>query len=208
MNINIQQAYWPVGASGMAFAYKPLLDFVDKLTSDLKMKKNTAEDIYGCRGFVAHGFVDSVQLNGGLLGDPQWSLCVTCGAWLSLSLWEYLVHSDPSSADIRRVFNIFRRNVLFFVDYIWENEASGYVYTGPTTSPENSYRIKEAIKLEGKDVSDQGPYLQDEVMFLAFSPAIDISVLRQISNVFSILVSLNNENGDDLVLAKRFGKIC
>ena len=137
------------------------------------------------------------------------SLCVSCGAWITLSLWEALLYSDPSVNDLRRTLNIFRKNVQFFIDYIWEDNISGYVHTGPTTSPENSYRLKAL----GIEFIQQGPKLPDQINFLSFSPAIDISILRQVSSAFSILIStigaseghLEHTYQEDIALSKRFG---
>jgi alpha-L-fucosidase 2 len=137
---------------------------------------------------------------------------VTCGAWIALSLWEALLYSDPPANDLQRTLNIFRKIVLFFIDYIWEDNSTGYVHTGPTTSPENSYRLKDLNDL-GKPKLEEGPQLADQISFLSFSPAIDISILRQVSNVFSILVDtigarkdlFEYNYQDDLALSKRFG---
>ena len=30
----------------------------------------------------------------GMNGDPQWSLCVTCGAWLAIQVWEHFTYID------------------------------------------------------------------------------------------------------------------
>lgn len=137
---------------------------------------------------------------------------MTCGAWIALSLWEALLYSDPSANDLQRTLNIFRKVVVFFIDYIWEDDNTGYVHTGPTTSPENSYRLKDSSDLT-KPKLEQGPQLPDQINFLSFSPAIDISILRQVSNVFSILVDIigvrkdhfEHSYQDDLALSKLFG---
>jgi alpha-L-fucosidase 2 len=204
-------AYWAAGSVGMSYVYRPLLDFIEKLLFQHEnivsnVSENTAESMYGCRGFVAHGFLDSVSLNAGLLGESKWSLCVTCGAWLALSLWESILFSSPSletnKSDQERILVIFRNIVEFFVDYLWEDE-EGNVHSGPTTSPENSYILKH-LRPEG--FSD-GPVQADQIHYLVFSPAIDISVMRQVSSVFNILVAICDSTVDDIALAKRYDSL-
>eukprot|EP01035_Chromulina_nebulosa_P019122 gene19122-24958_t len=57
-----------------------------------KSGKESALNLYDCKGWVAHGFMDG-YMNTGLAGEAQWSLCITCGAWLALSLWDAVTYS-------------------------------------------------------------------------------------------------------------------
>jgi alpha-L-fucosidase 2 len=98
--------------------------------------------MYGCkdpRAWMAHGFTDDT-LDGFPYGDNQWALCVTCGAWAALSIWEHLITQPLSVAVLMEVVRSFRGVALFFQEYAWK-DTEGKVHTGPTTSPENSYVI-------------------------------------------------------------------
>jgi hypothetical protein len=131
-----------------------------------------AQEMYGCKdpeAWVAHGFTDG-DLSGFPYGDNQWALCVTCGSWAALTLWEQLLHEPVSvknAALLRRVVASLRGVAKFFVEYMWAEEtgesgespstesqgdassssasvvssSSSVVHTGPTTSPENSYLV-------------------------------------------------------------------
>jgi alpha-L-fucosidase 2 len=96
--------------------------------------------MYGCkdsRAWMAHGFTDDT-LDGFPYGDNQWALCVTCGAWAALTIWEHLIAQPLSVAVLMEVVRSLRGVALFFQEYTW-NDTEGKVHTGPTTSPENSY---------------------------------------------------------------------
>lgn len=104
--------------------------------------------MYGCQntqGWVAHGFTDG-DLDTSPYGDNQWALCVTCGAWAALAIWEHLIAQQITLSALVEVADTLRGVVLFFQEYMYREEKGaseeGYVmHTGPTTSPENSYII-------------------------------------------------------------------
>ena len=80
----------------------------------------------------------------------QWSLCVTCGAWLAVQAWDSLLYhrldqSSVRSTLVQEFIPIFRGIASFFLDYMvvlpsLDNRT--VAHTGPTPSPENSYEIK------------------------------------------------------------------
>lgn len=102
--------------------------------------------MYGCsdpHAWVAHGFLDD-RLQGWPYGDNQWALCVTCGAWAALAIWEHLLITPVSVPLLVEVITVLRGIVKFFREYMLrEGDADGgyTMHTGPTTSPENSYVI-------------------------------------------------------------------
>ena len=92
LNINMQMTYWAAHAAGLRETTAPLHAFIQALAA---AGRSTARDMYGCSApgaWVAHGFTDNA-LSAGLLGDAQWSLCVTCGAWLATHLVDSLSFS-------------------------------------------------------------------------------------------------------------------
>jgi hypothetical protein len=109
--------------------------------------------MYGCtdpQAWAAHGFVDA-DLDGFPYGDNQWALCVTCGAWAALSVWEHLIMHELDTAALFEVTDTLRGVVLFFRHYMWrENSVEGAytMHTGPTTSPENSYVLLQSGKFQ------------------------------------------------------------
>lgn len=139
LNINLQQIYWSADVAGMSETMEPLIKFIESLSVNGRI---TAKEIYDSKSvdaWVAHGFTDNT-LNGGLLGDLQWSLCVSCGAWMALHIWDHLSYKMDYHMLINVNIPILRGVILFFKEYMWQDK-NGVYHTGPTTSPENSYEI-------------------------------------------------------------------
>ena len=55
-------------------------------------------------------------------GGLMWNMCVTCGAWLSLHLWEQLMHSFDASLLVQVLLPVYRSTARFFVEYMFEGE--------------------------------------------------------------------------------------
>lgn len=141
LNINLQMNHWAAPAVGLgALTSKPLAEFVKRLRAS---GAQTAQQFYQCKGWVAHGFTDE-YMDTGTAADYHWALCVTCGAWASLSLWDYTAYlplTDEDSAGLRmEVLAALAGVADFFLDYLVA-DTRGQMHTGPTTSPENSYLL-------------------------------------------------------------------
>lgn len=136
-------------------------------------------------GWVAHGFFDG-YLDGGLSGPVHWSLCVTCGAWTALSLWEHVSFTGDESTLHTHLLPAFKGIAEFFLDYMFRIDS--VYHTGPTTSPENSYTVQDI----------HGTYAAQ----LTLSPAIDASVLRQVANAYSIAIQMARSSDSNLIVPK------
>jgi alpha-L-fucosidase 2 len=187
-NINLQQVYWGADVTGMGSHLRPLGRFMARLA---KKGSTTAQNMYGItgNGWVAHGFTDN-SLSGGLRGEPYWSLCVTCGAWMALSMWEHLLFTPTSewvseTNLMSSVLLLLRGAAEFFTEYMFIAEDGITHHTGPTTSPENSYILMH-VNASTNSVCMVGA-AAPQASHLAMSPALDASVLRQLASAFSIL---------------------
>jgi alpha-L-fucosidase 2 len=167
LNINLQMVYWPTYSLGLHRAItSPFIDFIRQISHSGHL---TAKKLYNCDGWVGHGFTDSF-LEMGIRGDLQWALCVTCGSWLALSLWDHMIYSTFSLDFTMNTFlPIYRSIIDFYLCYLFQGP-DGYVHTGPTTSPENSFTGYLGGKATGRKI----------VQYLTLSPAIDMSILRQV----------------------------
>lgn len=183
MNINMQEMYSASGVASMDDTVKSLIDFVQRLSNTGKI---IAETYYDCKtgnSWVSHAFTDDT-MNGGVLGDTQWSLCVTCGAWLANHLFDLILFSEDYQFEEDllnilklKIIPLFRGIATFFIDYIIVFQ--GTSYTGPSTSPENSYRIRQRSSTKSKSSNESSPY-ENYITHIAMNPAIDISILRQV----------------------------
>lgn len=178
---------------------------------EITIGRIAANKIYNCPfasrdAWVAHGFTDS-RLDGGIFGDLQWSLCVTCGAWLSVQLFDWITYQtiDYELLEIK-IIPIHRGIVNFFLHHMFFTSKHQpdqiltlqdiltaklsledfIAHTGPTTSPENSYKILFSNTTNSL------------IEVLAFTPALDISILRQVS-LFKLLLTVYCFQSNDIV---------
>ena len=86
ININIQMNYWPAEVCNLSECHLPLFDLIERMRAN---GRETAQAMYGCRGFVCHHNTD-------IWGDtaPQdlWmpaTIWPMGAAWLCLHIFEH-----------------------------------------------------------------------------------------------------------------------
>jgi alpha-L-fucosidase 2 len=159
ININLQMNYWLAEVCNLSECTAPLFDLVDLM---VRRGRETAKNLYGCEGFVAHhntdiwGDTDPTGISG---SSPFW---IMGGAWLALHLYEHYRFTGDKEFLETRAFPVLEQALLFFRDYLAEDERGG-LHTGPSVSPENNY-----ITGDGQTAA------------LCMSPAMDIEILREL----------------------------
>ena len=175
ININLQMMYWAVDAVGIGTqVIPPLVKFLRKLRES---GTRTAQEMYGCKGWVAHGFTDA-YMDTGMAADYHWAMCVSCGAWAALSLFDHVSFAGIAQESARlaqeELLLSFQGVAEFFLDYMVV--AKGVLHTGPTTSPENTYSTVRMSSSRERILAQ-----------LALSPALDISVLRNVAAAYTLI---------------------
>ena len=135
INANIQMNYWPAELLGLAECHEPLFDLIDRM---LPNGRDTAREMYGCRGFAAHH-------NTNLWGEtrPE-GILMTCtvwpmgAAWLCLHLWEHYRFGGDADFLRERAYPVMKEAAEFLLDYMTVDEV-GRRMTGPSVSPENRF---------------------------------------------------------------------
>ena len=140
ININTEMNYWPAAVCGLASCEEPLFDLLARMVPN---GQHTAQEMYGCRGFVAHHNTD-------LWGDtdPQdrylpASFWPMGAAWLCTHIWRYYLYSCDVQF-LRSRFTILEQAVLFFIDFL-EQDEDGFYVTNPSVSPENTYILPSGV---------------------------------------------------------------
>lgn len=157
INMNTQMNYWAAEVSNLSECHLALSDFMEKVREKGTI---TARDVYNCRGFVAH---HNLNLYGDSDFEGRFNSCVVWpmgGAWLSLHLWEHYAYTLDIDYLKNKAYPILKDAALFMLDYMVENE-NGELLTGPSLSPENTYRTKD------------GRYGT-----ICMAPAMDIQIVR------------------------------
>lgn len=136
LNINLQMNYWPAEVANLAECHQPLFELAESLREP---GRKTAKVHYGAKGWVAHHITDVWGFT--TPGDgAQWGLWPMGGAWLCQHLWEHYAFNGDRTFLARRAYPVMKEAAEFFLDYLVE-DPQGRLVSGPSISPENSYRL-------------------------------------------------------------------
>lgn len=183
LNINLEMAYWGTMASNLQISAEPLFSFVDRLAEKGRV---TAKDWYGIDGgWVAHGFTDA-SADARALGENRWALCVTCGAWAALATYDASEMAPTNKSLLTQAMLQLEGAARFFTQYLVPYNISSreqVVVTGPTTSPENSYRrvLDSESSKKNATSSKRKKY---EYGTIAMAPAIDVAILFRLFEAY------------------------
>ena len=164
ININTEMNYWPAEECNLAEMHQPLFDLVDAARP---AGRAVARALYGARGFVIHHntdiWGDAVPIDG--VGSGIWPMG---GAWLSLHFWEHYDFTRDREFLARRAYPVLKEASEFLLDYMVD-DGHGHLLTGPSISPENSFRGPDgkAHRLA------MGPYMDTEIARALFTRAIE-----------------------------------
>jgi alpha-L-fucosidase 2 len=144
LNINQQMNHWPLEVGNLAELIMPLTDYVEGLAES---GRHTAKHFYDAKGWCAHilanawGFTSPSE-------DPSWGATNTCGAWISLHLWEHYLYTLDKEY-LKRVYPVMRGAAEFLCSILIEDPESNYLVTAPTTSPENGFYLNTEDEARG-----------------------------------------------------------
>lgn len=135
LDINTQQNYWSANRVNLAECNVPLFGYLGLLADH---GRETAEKMYGCRGWVAHTVCNAWGYTAPGWG-VSWGMNVTGGAWLATHLWIHYQYTLDREYLRTTAYPILRESAQFFSDYMVKDPRTGYLVTGPSISPENGY---------------------------------------------------------------------
>ena len=175
LNINLQMNYWHAETCNLAECHRPLFEFLESLRHP---GRRTAKIHYGCRGFVAHHLTDLWGFTAPADG-AWWGLWPMGAAWLCRHLWEHWEFSR-STQFLARTYPVMKEAAEFFVDYLVE-DPKGRLVTGPSMSPENSYRLPDG----STGVLCMGPTMDTSIVEELFQHCIDATAILNVDAEFA-----------------------
>ncbi|TVY02174.1 glycoside hydrolase family 95 protein [Cohnella terricola] len=135
LDVNTEMNYYLTETSNLAESHEPLLTFLERLAED---GRTAAKDFYGCDGWVAHVFTNAWGFTA-----PgwhySWGLNVTGGLWLAMQLIDRYEFGCEDAYLRYRAYPVLRAAAVFYLDYMTLHPKNGYLVTGPSNSPENSF---------------------------------------------------------------------
>jgi len=139
INMNTEMNYWPTEICNLSDCHQPLFDLIKRAFPN---GQRTAREMYGCEGFMMHHATN-------IWGDSAPEGCYVPaiiwpvgGAWLVLHLWEHYQFSMDEVFLRDDAYELMKQAALFFTQYMTEDK-EGWLVTGPTVSPENSFFSSE-----------------------------------------------------------------
>ncbi|KIW97691.1 uncharacterized protein Z519_01275 [Cladophialophora bantiana CBS 173.52] len=165
LDINTQMNYFPLEPCGLGYeCHGPLARYMQKLAA---AGAESARNFYGAqKGWVAHVFsnVWGFTAPG---WETSWGLNVTGGLWMAMEMkehWEYNLDKAYLKA---YAWDVLKAAAEFFLEYMSTvDQKAGYLVTGPSVSPENTFFVDE-----------KG---QREEHSLSLSPTLDVVLVRDL----------------------------
>ena len=135
VNINTQMNYWHVEACGLPECHEPLFDMLRDLCA---VGEKTANNLYGCRGFVLNHSTDVWRKTTPCGGLTQYSYWPASGGWLCSHLYTRFKYTGDMDFLRETAFPITEKSARFYLDFMVKAPDGTYV-TAPATSPENRF---------------------------------------------------------------------
>jgi alpha-L-fucosidase 2 len=178
ININTEMNYWPAEKCNLPEMHEPLIQMVKELSES---GRQTAQTMYGARGWVTHHNTDIWRISG-VVDGAFWGMWPMGGAWLSQHMWEkYLYNGDTEY--LETVYPVLKSACLFYQDFLIEEPTNNWLVVSPSVSPENAPAGRPSICA--------GATMDNQILFDLFTNTIKAAELL----------------GKDKALTKEFRKI-
>ena len=144
-NINVEMNYWPAEVCNLSECHLPFIEMVKDVSVT---GAETAEKMYGARGWTLHHNTDLWRTTGAVDNGPV-GVWPTCNAWFCAHLWErYLFSGDRKY--VSEIYPVLKGCAQFFQDFLVEDPNTGYMVVCPSNSPENHPGIGSYTDDKGK----------------------------------------------------------
>jgi alpha-L-fucosidase 2 len=158
--------YWLSETCNLSEYTEPLLELIEHLSQN---GRKTAMLHYGCNGWVAHHNSDiwahtapvGPLIRSAGFDCTGYSVWPMSSGWLCRHLWEHYLFTGDEVFLKNKAMPIIIEACSFYLDYLIEDE-DGYMVTGLSISPENTYEFG-------------GKHYHIDKM-----PAMDIAILREL----------------------------
>jgi alpha-L-fucosidase 2 len=189
-NINTEMNYWLAENTNLSECHQPLFDFMKELAVNGAM---TAKVNYAIqKGWVTHHNSDlwaKTSPPGGYdwdpKGMPRWSAWPMAGAWFCTHLWDHYLFTGDQVFLKEEAYPLMKGAAEFMLSWLINDPKSNYLVTNPSTSPENT------IKIKGKEYQ------------LSMATTMDMAIIRELFNAcISTSTILNIDSEFKAILEK------
>lgn len=166
LDINTEQNYWHANVCNLAECNTPLFNYIESL---VEPGRKTVRTMYGTRGWTAHTTANAWG-HTPCSGAYWWGAFPTGGTWLALQMVEHHRFTQDSLFMLNEAYPILKENAQFLLDYLTPCPNTGYLLTGPSISPENSFTYNG-----GGYCLTMMPTVDRTLTYELFSALIDVS---------------------------------
>ena len=174
ININAEMNYWPVEKTNLAELHEPFLKMVEEMAV---AGQQTARDMYGARGWMAHHNTDIWRATGAVDG-AFWGAWINGGGWTSQHLWEHYQYGGDKNF-LASAYPILKGAALFYVDFLVEHPKYHWLVASPDESPENAPAAHAGSSL------DAGVTMTNQIVFDVFSTVIRAAAILKKDKAFA-----------------------
>ncbi|WP_054025246.1 glycosyl hydrolase family 95 catalytic domain-containing protein [Bacillus sp. FJAT-28004] len=135
LDVNTEMNYYPTEISNLAECHVPLMNYIERLSV---AGRQAAQDFYGSEGWVAHVFSNAWGFSAPGW-ETGWGLNVTGGLWIATHLKEHYEYGLDHQFLTKQAYPVMKEAAVFFLDYMTVHSGNGWLVTGPSNSPENSF---------------------------------------------------------------------
>jgi alpha-L-fucosidase 2 len=174
ININTEMNYWPAEKTNLPEMHEPLIKMVEELAVT---GQQTAKDMYGARGWMAHHNTDLWRINGAVDG-AFWGSWPNGGGWLSQHLWQHYLYNGDKKY-LSSVYEVLKGAAMFYADYLVEHPKYHWLVICPDESPENAPAAHQGSSV------DAGVTMTNQIVFDVFSNAIKAATVLNKDKAFA-----------------------
>jgi alpha-L-fucosidase 2 len=135
ININTEMNYWPVEVTNLSECHEPLFRLIKESAIN---GAETAKNMYGNRGWVAHHNVDIWRQTYPVDNQARFSFWPMAQGWLTSHLWEHYQFTEDETFLKNELYPVLKGAAEFYADWLFENKA-GFLLTPVSTTPENAF---------------------------------------------------------------------
>lgn len=166
-NINLEMNYWPSEVLNLSACHEPLFAMMMNL---VKTGHETAEDYYGCPGWVLHHNTD-IWLGTAPVDNADHGIWPTGGAWLCHQLWEHFQFTQDTVFLRDTAYPVMKSAAQFFNCFLIKDPKTGWLISCPSNSPEHGGLVA-------------GPTMDNQIIRDLFKHFIKASEILQADNSF------------------------
>ncbi|OME77657.1 alpha-L-fucosidase [Paenibacillus sp. FSL A5-0031] len=178
LDINTEMNYYPTEISNLAECHVPLMNYIERLSV---AGRQAAQDFYGSEGWVAHVFSNAWGFSAPGW-ETGWGLNVTGGLWIAMHLKEHYEYGLDRDFLMKQAYPVMKESAIFFLDYMTVHPTYGWLVTGPSNSPENSF-YPNGSKDEAQQLS-MGSTMDQQLIWDLFTFCLESAKLLQMDSEF------------------------